>query len=213
MVDTRAASGDLWSVIDQMLIARALGVLAVAAAFNTSAPANESTFVLNGSLNQSSSALNGSSAETESSGDDWVVESSNDDYSWECKDFNNDDVDDFLVGAPLANLSDMRDEAGKVYVVYGSVALVSEERLLSDIGQSEPGFTVEGREQGDRLGTSVGGGADLNADGIDDGLVGAPMADNAGSTDAGSSFSCHHQLAEPRSARFPARGYTSLGIP
>ena len=77
-----------------MLTARALGVLAVAAAFNTSAPANESTFVLNGSLNQSSSVLNGSSAETESSGDDWVVESSNDDYSWECKDFNNDDVDD-----------------------------------------------------------------------------------------------------------------------
>ncbi len=104
-------------------------------------------------------------------------------------DVNNDGVEDFVVGAPLAD-PDGRVDAGKVYLVYGSPGMGAEEIALSSIGLTEPGLSVEGLETGDELGASVGGGADLNADGVDDGLVGAPFADSLPGTptDAGETY-------------------------
>ncbi len=92
-------------------------------------------------------------------------------------DINNDGVDDFAIGAPSAD-PPVGNNAGKVYFVYGSTAPSEEEIELSEIGQTEPGFVIEGLEADDELGASVGGGADLNADGVDDGVVGAPFADS-----------------------------------
>ena len=53
-----------------------------------------------------------------------------------------------------------------------------------------PGVTVQGAAPGDRLGSSVGGGFDVNGDGIADALVGAPFADTLVSTpdDAGETY-------------------------
>ena len=53
---------------------------------------------------------------------------------------------------------------------------------MADVGVTLGGFVVEGAGPGDNLGASVGGGFDLNADGVDDGLIGAPFADTAAGT-------------------------------
>jgi len=98
-------------------------------------------------------------------------------------DLNHDGLDDFIVGAPLADGSAGID-SGRAYVVLGSPAPAQAERLLADVGGSIAGFVVEGAEAGDNLGASVGGGQDVNADGVDDGLVGAPFADTGAGTPA-----------------------------
>ena len=104
-------------------------------------------------------------------------------------DANDDGVDDYVIGAPAAELPG-KTGAGKAYVVFGSPAPEAGERLLSDVGETVPGLVVEGYEAGDALGSSVGGGFDVNADGVDDALVGAPFADSlaATPTDAGESY-------------------------
>jgi hypothetical protein len=93
-------------------------------------------------------------------------------------DIDGDGTDDFIIGAPLADGTAGTD-AGKAYVIPGSPAPGGDERSLAEVGQSAVGFVVEGTEAGDNLGASVGGGFDVNADGVDDGLVGAPFADSA----------------------------------
>jgi hypothetical protein len=98
-------------------------------------------------------------------------------------DLNRDGLDDFIVGAPQADGSAGID-SGRAYVVLGSPAPAQAERLLAEVGGSIAGFVVEGAEAGDNLGASVGGGQDVNADGVDDGLVGAPFADTGAGTPA-----------------------------
>ena len=103
-------------------------------------------------------------------------------------DINNDGIEDFVVGAPLADPGG-RADAGKAYVVYGSAIVATEAEIpLPEIGKTRPGLTVEGRQAGDQLGSSVGGGSDLNADGVSDGLVGAPFADVGAHADAGEAY-------------------------
>jgi FG-GAP repeat protein len=104
-------------------------------------------------------------------------------------DVNDDGVQDLIIGAPDADLPG-KAGAGKAYLVYGSRVFQSGEIRLSDVGITLPGSTVEGFEAGDHLGTSVGGGFDVNADGIADALVGAPFADSLASTpaDAGETY-------------------------
>jgi hypothetical protein len=103
-------------------------------------------------------------------------------------DINNDGIEDFVVGAPLSDPVG-RVDAGKAYVVYGSAIVTTEAEIaLPEIGKTKPGLTVEGRQAGDQLGSSVGGGFDLNADGVSDGLVGAPFADSGGNADAGETY-------------------------
>ncbi len=84
-------------------------------------------------------------------------------------DANVDGKGDFIIGAPEAN-----GTAGAVYVYSGSTGL-----LL---------FQKNGSATGDRLGGSVGLYADVNTDGKDDFIAGAPGADPSGKTDAGSAF-------------------------
>jgi len=97
-------------------------------------------------------------------------------------DVNNDGVEDFAVGAPSADPNGQAD-AGIVYIVYGSPAIFGAEEVeLSDVGTTEYGFRLEGAEPGDQLGASVSGGADVNADGVDDVVAGAPFADTGAGT-------------------------------
>ncbi|MGH9868011.1 MAG: FG-GAP-like repeat-containing protein [Candidatus Polarisedimenticolia bacterium] len=91
-------------------------------------------------------------------------------------DLNRDGYGDFIIGSPLAD-GDAGPDAGRAFVVMGSPALPPGAVSLDDVGSTLDGFVVEGAEAGDHLGASVGGGSDLNADGADDGLVGAPFAD------------------------------------
>jgi hypothetical protein len=98
-------------------------------------------------------------------------------------DLDHDGFEDFIIGAPLADGAAGID-AGRAYVVLGSPAPAQAERSLTDVGGSIAGFIVEGAEAGDNLGASVGGGQDVNADGVADGLVGAPFADTGAGTPA-----------------------------
>lgn len=87
-------------------------------------------------------------------------------------DFNGDGFADILVGAPLADVpDDNRDGAGKAYVIFGSSKLP----VGVDLAEGEQGVTIFGGARGDALGSFVLG-ADVNGDGVDDILVGAPGA-------------------------------------
>lgn len=87
-------------------------------------------------------------------------------------DFNGDAVDDLLIGAPFTDRSG--DDAGAVYVVCGSLSLSGKFDL-----QQKACATVAGQNTGDRLGMAVKAG-DLNADGVDDLVLGALETDSEG---------------------------------
>ena len=83
-------------------------------------------------------------------------------------DFNDDGNVDIIVGASQADGPDnSREDAGEAYVVFGPV-----EGVL-DLAKEEPDLTILGAAAGDNLGFSVLGG-DVNGDGVDDVIVGAP---------------------------------------
>ncbi len=89
-------------------------------------------------------------------------------------DFNGDDLDDVIVGAPMAT-PDTRTGAGIAYVVFGKSS--QDPILLDDL--DEDGVAIYGVMDGDRLGTSVSFAGDVNDDGLDDVIVGAPYYDDA----------------------------------
>ena len=94
-------------------------------------------------------------------------------------DFDDDGIDDILVGAPKADGPDnARSNAGEAYVILGSPDLGG----TVDIAEDQQDLTVIGAEAGDNLGFVVSSG-DVNGDGIDDILVGARFASSlAGGT-------------------------------
>jgi hypothetical protein len=86
-------------------------------------------------------------------------------------DINNDDKDDLLVGAPLAD----KQVLGKLVKDVGHVQLLSGQVLHT--GGSDTLLIEEGEKTGDGFGTSVSGGHDANNDGIPDIAIGAPRVD------------------------------------
>ncbi len=105
-----------------------------------------------------------------SAGADFIVSGSppswNISGSLGCGDFNGDGVDDLVIGAP-----DQNTYLGGVYVIYGDAALGGE----LDLAISSADITITGHAG--ELGRDVAL-ADVNADGIDDLILGAPSADS-----------------------------------
>lgn len=85
-------------------------------------------------------------------------------------DLNHDGVADFVVGAPSADI-----DTGKTFVVFGKAGLGASGSV--DIAELDgtTGFVVEGLSYG-QVGTSVHSAGDVNGDGIDDLVIGAPGA-------------------------------------
>ena len=77
-------------------------------------------------------------------------------------DFNNDQIDDIIIGIPSEDL---------VYIVFGSRDPLYD---LSLPVSSSKGIKITGETSGDLFGTSVSSAGDVNADGIDDIIIGAP---------------------------------------
>ncbi|MDJ0681023.1 MAG: calcium-binding protein [Xenococcaceae cyanobacterium MO_167.B52] len=90
-------------------------------------------------------------------------------------DINGDGIDDLVIGASGAGYSSFSRE-GEVYVVFGTTEGFEPELDLTTLDGNN-GFAISGLDENDRLGRSVSSAGDVNGDGIDDLVIGAPYAD------------------------------------
>ncbi|MCT7967866.1 hypothetical protein NG799_16115 [Laspinema sp. D1] len=100
-------------------------------------------------------------------------------------DVNGDGLDDVIVGAVDADPGG-NAEAGESYVVFGKTDGTAVN--LSDVAAGTGGFIINGIDANDEAGFSVSSAGDMNGDGLDDLIVGAPYADPGGNTEAGESY-------------------------
>ncbi len=91
-------------------------------------------------------------------------------------DVDGDGFDDIFIGAPSADsLRNERKDAGEVYIVFGS----SGPPDTIDLAETEADATVLGADTGDNLGLAITDG-DINGDGLDDIIIGAPAGSGPG---------------------------------
>ncbi|BAZ49198.1 putative outer membrane adhesin [Nostoc sp. NIES-4103] len=147
---------------------------------NTSTVATTTLFLTNRSGN--SVVLNSSSLD----GSNGFVINGSGFFLRAAGDINGDGIDDLIIGAPSADPNG-KENAGQSYVVFGKTSGFSPSFNLSDLDGSN-GFVINGINAGDRLGSSVSGAGDINGDGIDDLIIGAPSADPNGKENAGQSY-------------------------
>lgn len=88
-------------------------------------------------------------------------------------DLNGDGFDDLVIGAPFGSFA--FNEPGKSFIVFGTASDVSSPFDLSNLDGSN-GFVLEGIKDNDDLGEAVSSAGDVNGDGLDDLIVGAPGA-------------------------------------
>ena len=116
-------------------------------------------------------------------------------------DINGDGIDDLIIGGSQSGTNFGRDYAsesnsyfyysdrqGRSYVIFGNDNIGSSGELNLSSLDGNSGFTIEGIDRGDRSSFSVSNAGDVNGDGIDDLIIGAPYADTNGETDTGSAY-------------------------
>jgi hypothetical protein len=100
-------------------------------------------------------------------------------------DVNGDGYDDIIVGAPRTEVGTATDQGG-AYIIYGRADAGADDiDLASGIGAR--GVAIRGAVTGDLAGFSVNSAGDVNGDGLDDLMIGAPQND-AGGADAGAAY-------------------------
>ena len=93
---------------------------------------------------------------------------------------NGDGFDDLIVGAWGAESAGGENE-GESYVVFGKASWAGTPALDLATLDGTNGFTLTGGDDNyDQSGTSVSSAGDVNGDGFDDVIIGAPLAESAG---------------------------------
>lgn len=99
-------------------------------------------------------------------------------------DINGDGYDDLIVGARGAD--DGGSNSGSSYLIFGKADGFAPIASLADLNGLN-GFRLDGGAAGDNSGWIISNAGDVNADGFDDLIIGAPYADDE-DTNAGSSY-------------------------
>jgi hypothetical protein len=105
----------------------------------------------------------------------------------EAGDINGDGIGDVVVGARFADPNGI--SSGQSYVVFGKNGPFSPSLQLSSLDGTN-GFRINGSGFGDWSGAAVSSAGDVNGDGVDDLIIGAPFADvdNSAFDDKGESY-------------------------
>jgi len=91
-------------------------------------------------------------------------------------DFNGDGFDDLIVGSYAADTNG--DDSGASYLIFGKASGFSATLNLSNLSIVD-GLSLAGLTSADGLGRSVSSAGDVNNDGFDDLIIGAPFADGS----------------------------------
>ena len=118
------------------------------------------------------SALNGSNGfkVLAPSGDQRRVE-------FDTADVNGDGIDDLIMGMRYVDVA--ASNAGAIYVVYGKTTGFGSTLSVGDVTGAN-GFRITGVATNDTFGNDVSNAGDVNGDGFDDIIIGAPYADDGG---------------------------------
>lgn len=103
-------------------------------------------------------------------------------------DVNGDGFDDVIIGSPFADTNG--SDSGNVFIIFGSAEntpVELSELIIDGESTAENGFVIHGIAAGDMSGFSVSGAGDVNGDGLDDIVMGAPGEATKGEM-SGSSF-------------------------
>ncbi len=101
-------------------------------------------------------------------------------------DVNGDGIDDVIIGAH-ATPSNGFSEVGKSYIIFGSKNDFPNPLLLTNLN-GDNGFIINGDEERGMFGWSVDGAGDINADGVDDLIIGAYLATAESVDESGLSY-------------------------
>lgn len=101
-------------------------------------------------------------------------------------DFNGDGIEDLIIGATEPDLGGAAQN-GEIYVVFGTASGLPANFNLSSLNGTN-GFALLGISGGSNAGTSVASAGDINDDGIEDLIIGAPGADPGAVADAGQAY-------------------------
>ena len=106
-------------------------------------------------------------------------------------DINGDGIEGFIIGASDAN-PNSRSDSGAAYVIFGRGSGASWTNMdlnsATEFVSGTTGFIIEGAAIGDDLGVSVSGLGDINGDGIEDFIIGAPFADPNSRSSSGAAY-------------------------